>query len=52
MIYKEMCSSKRENSPLYSACLVAKLLNKSEAKIDLVMIQTLLAFQMQITLLS
>ena len=33
-------------------CLVAKPLNRSEAKVDLVMIQTLLLFQMQITLLT
>ena len=33
-------------------CLVAKPLSKSEAEVDLVMIQTLLTFQMQITSLS
>ena len=32
-------------SSFYSWCLVAKLLNRSEAKDDLVMIQTLLLFK-------
>ena len=33
------------NSSFYNWCLVSKLLNRSEAKDDLVMIQTLLLFK-------
>ena len=32
------------NSPFHIVCLVAKPLNRSEAKVDLIMIQTLLLF--------
>ena len=38
------CSCPRLADAIYSACLVAKPLNRSEAKGDLALIQTLLLF--------
>ena len=37
--------SKARNSPFTVVCSVAKPLNRSEAKVDLVMVQTLLLFK-------